>query len=107
LRIGAGIKLKLIDTMAAGLPFVTTPTGAEGLGLADLEDVLVAESPSDLTRLALELYENAGLWADVQGRLLDLVSRRFGRESFRRTLIEAFANIGVAPPAGRVLSSAE
>ena len=29
--------------MAAGLPFVTTPTGAEGLGLGDLEDVLVAE----------------------------------------------------------------
>ena len=41
--IGAGIKLKLIDTMAAGLPFVTTPTGAEGLGLGDLEDVLVAD----------------------------------------------------------------
>jgi GT2 family glycosyltransferase/glycosyltransferase involved in cell wall biosynthesis len=106
LRVGAGIKLKLIDTMAAGLPFVTTPTGAEGLGLADLEDVLVADSPADLARLALELYENAELWSDVQGRLLDLARRRFGRDSFRRTLIEAFATVGIAPPAGRALSSA-
>ena len=104
LRIGAGIKLKLIDTMAAGLPFVTTPTGAEGLGLADLEEVLVADSPSELARLALELYKNAELWSDVQSRLLDLARARFGREAFRQTLIEAFANVGVAPPAGRVLS---
>ena len=44
LRYGAGIKLKLIDTMAAGLPFVTTPIGAEGLGLGELEKVVVAET---------------------------------------------------------------
>jgi GT2 family glycosyltransferase len=106
LRIGAGIKLKLIDTMAAGLPFVTTPTGAEGLGLGDLEDVLVASSPSDLARLAVELYENAGLWNDVQSRLLELARERFVREAFRQTLIDAFAAVGVAPPAGRVLSRA-
>ena len=59
LRFGAGIKLKLIDTMAAGLPFVTTPIGAEGLGLGELEDALVAEDVEGLARLALQLYGNA------------------------------------------------
>ena len=58
LRFGAGIKLKLIDTMAAGLPFVTTPTGAEGLGLGDLEDLLVAEDDKQLALRALELYHD-------------------------------------------------
>jgi O-antigen biosynthesis protein len=104
LRTGAGIKLKLIDTMAAGLPFVTTPTGAEGLGLGDLEDVLVASEPADLARLALDLYDNPGLWSEVQSRLLELVARRFGRSSFRRTLVEAFAELGVAPPRAPALS---
>jgi GT2 family glycosyltransferase len=104
LRFGAGIKLKLIDTMAAGLPFVTTPTGAEGLGLGDLEDVLVAESPDDLPRLALDLYRDADLWQRVQAELLALVEKRFGRNEFRRTLVEAFGQLGVAPPPGRVLT---
>jgi glycosyltransferase involved in cell wall biosynthesis len=104
LRIGAGIKLKLIDTMAAGLPFVTTPTGAEGLGLGDLENILVSDSTSELARLALDLYQDAELWSDAQARLVDLARTRFGRESFRRTLIEAFASVGVATPP--VLSSA-
>jgi GT2 family glycosyltransferase/glycosyltransferase involved in cell wall biosynthesis len=107
LEVGAGIKLKLIDTMAAGLPFVTTPTGAEGLGLAELEDALVADSPAGLARLALELYRDAELWGEVQAALLELARRRFGRELFRQTLIEAFASVGVAPPPGRVLRLAD
>jgi GT2 family glycosyltransferase len=100
LRFGAGIKLKLIDTMAAGLPFVTTPTGAEGLGLDGLEDVVVARNSAELARLALDLYQDQDLWQRVQGDLLDIVRERFGRERFRSTLVEAFAHAGVAPPPG-------
>jgi GT2 family glycosyltransferase len=98
LRFGAGIKLKLIDTMAAGLPFVTTPTGAQGLGLGDFEKVVVADDPAELARRALALYRDRGLWEHVQAGFLDVLRTRFGRESFRRTLVEAFAHLGVAPP---------
>ena len=91
------IKLKLIDTMAAGLPFVTTPIGAEGLGLGDLEDLVVADDDRELARLALELYRDRDLWQHVQHRLLALVGavsavRRSARRSSRRS------RIGVAPP---------
>jgi glycosyltransferase involved in cell wall biosynthesis len=105
LRFGAGIKLKLIDTMAAGLPFVTTPTGAEGLGLGDLEDVLVADDDGQLARLALDLYGNRDLWQQAHDGLLEVVEERFGRQRFRETLVEAFAHVGVAPPPLRALSA--
>jgi glycosyltransferase involved in cell wall biosynthesis len=106
LRYGAGIKLKLIDTMAAGLPFVTTPTGAEGLGLGELEELIVAEDDRALARLAVGLYGDPEAWQHVQRQLLKLVEARFGRERFRRTLVEAFAQVGVAPPR-RALSVAD
>jgi GT2 family glycosyltransferase len=106
LRFGAGIKLKLIDTMAAGLPFVTTPVGAEGLGLGDLEDLLVSDDVTELARRALDLYRDVDLWTRVQAELLGRVEQRFGREQFRRTLVEAFGHLGVAPPPGRVLTAA-
>jgi GT2 family glycosyltransferase len=98
LRFGAGIKLNLIDSMAAGVPFVTTPIGAEGLGLGELEYVLVAEDVDALARLALELYGDRELWHRVQADLLRIVRERFARESFRATLVEAFTHVGVAPP---------
>jgi GT2 family glycosyltransferase len=98
LRFGAGIKLKLIDTMAAGLPFVTTPTGAEGLGLDGLEEILVAESSDEMAQLALNLYRDSDLWQSVQRDLLAIVREQFGRERFRSTMVEAFAHAGVAPP---------
>ena len=102
LRFGAGIKLKLIDTMAAGLPFVTTPIGAEGLGLGELEDVLVAEDGEGLARLALGLYGDRDLWQRVQTDLLRIVRERFTRDRFRATLVDAFTHLGVAPPPRRV-----
>jgi GT2 family glycosyltransferase len=98
LRYGAGIKLKLIDTMAAGLPFVTTPTGAEGLSLGGLEELIVADDERELARLALKLYGDAERWDYVQCGLLKLAEERFSRERFRDTLVEAFAHVGVAPP---------
>ena len=98
LRFGAGIKLKLIDTMAAGLPFVTSPTGAEGLGLGDLEPLIVSDDDQELARLALELYRDSDRWEHVQSGLLTLVADRFGRERFRETLVDAFTHVGVAPP---------
>jgi GT2 family glycosyltransferase len=106
LRFGAGIKLKLIDTMAAGTPFVTTPTGAEGLGLGELETVLVAEDDADLTRLALRLYRDRALWEGVQADLLQIARERFGRKEFRRTLVRTFMDVGVAPPRGLLTDAA-
>ena len=99
MRFGAGIKLKMLDAMAAGLPFVTTPFGAEGLQLSDeLQKLLVAEEPSDLVRKAWRLLSNADLWLETQDRLLAIAGTEFGDNVFRESLVEAMAAVGFAPP---------
>jgi O-antigen biosynthesis protein len=97
LRFGAGIKLKLLDSMAAGLPFVTTPVGAEGLELGRLGRLLVAEHPSELAHLTNRLYHDGDLWSEVSAALLDH-AEHFGLEQFRKRLIEALSGLGLAPP---------
>ena len=92
------MKLKLIDTMAAGLPFVTTAVGAEGLRLGAFRRTMVAESAADLSRLTLALYRDPTLWASTQAGLLDLARRYFGRDRFRRSLVTAMTYAGFAPP---------
>ncbi len=45
LRIAGGSRLKILESLAAGLPVVTTTIGAEGLDVVDARDVLIADHP--------------------------------------------------------------
>ncbi len=98
MRFGSGIKLKFLDSLAAGLPFITTTIGAEGIPLGDLRASLVADDPAGLAQLMGELYTDRAEWERAQTRLLELATSRFDRASFQRTLIEAMTHVGVAPP---------
>jgi glycosyltransferase involved in cell wall biosynthesis len=100
MRFGSGIKLKLLDTMAAGQPFVTTPVGAEGLPLGPMRPTLVAEEPAALADLVHALYTDEELWGRAQRNLLDLARNVFDRGTFRRTLAEAMSHLGILPPEG-------
>jgi glycosyltransferase involved in cell wall biosynthesis len=44
LRTGGGTRLKILEAMAAGVPVVSTPLGAEGLGVSDGEHALLVEA---------------------------------------------------------------
>ncbi|MGZ4308336.1 MAG: glycosyltransferase [Gaiellaceae bacterium] len=99
MRFGAGLKQKFLDSLAAGLPFVTTTVGAEGFPLGDLRASLVADDPAGLARLMGRLYADRDEWTRAQAHLLGLAETRFDRASFQRTLLEAMPHVGVAPPA--------
>lgn len=55
MRLGAGIKVKVLECMAAGLPVVTTPAGAEGIPGKEGLDYLVGKSEEELTECTLSL----------------------------------------------------
>ncbi|MBZ5632292.1 MAG: glycosyltransferase [Acidobacteriia bacterium] len=46
LRTGGGTRLKILEAMAAGVPVVSTPLGAEGLAVTPGENILLAD-PDD------------------------------------------------------------
>ena len=62
LRFGAGIKGKINQSMAFGVPVVATSIAVEGMNLADHNHVLVADEPEDFARGLIELYESEELW---------------------------------------------
>ena len=45
---GSGTRLKILEALAAGCPVVSTPKGAEGLALGDLEHLRLAETADGL-----------------------------------------------------------
>lgn len=105
-RHTAGAPPDLVEAMSAGLPFVTTPIGAEGLALdASLRAALVGERVEDMARLARRLMRDEVLWADVQRRLLAHGGDRFGEARLVEGLVAVMAEVGVAPAVGVVPSS--
>jgi GT2 family glycosyltransferase len=62
LRFGAGIKGKLGESLSYGLPVVTTSTGAEGFGLTDGVEALIADEPQAFAASVVRAYEERDLW---------------------------------------------
>jgi glycosyltransferase involved in cell wall biosynthesis len=66
LRFGAGVKGKVGESMAHGLPVVTTSIGAEGMSLRDGEHLLVADEPEVFADAVLRLIRDDALWTRLQ-----------------------------------------
>jgi len=56
---GSGTKLKMLDYLAAGLPTITTPVGAQGLAVEDGKEVLVYDDASGFVR-GIERLRSSG-----------------------------------------------
>lgn len=65
LRFGAGIKGKVGEAMAHGVPVVTTSIGAEGFGLTHGVDVMIADDPASFATAVAQLYSEQELWETI------------------------------------------
>jgi glycosyltransferase involved in cell wall biosynthesis len=55
---GSGVRVKLLEAFAAGIPVVSTRLGAEGLASSDGEICALADDPDAFAAKTLELIEN-------------------------------------------------
>ena len=62
LRYGAGLKGKITQSLAAGLPVVTTPIGAEGFNADHGVNMLVGDGPAALAKEILRVCRDDDLW---------------------------------------------
>lgn len=80
---GGGVKLKVLDGMAHGLPVAGTPGAFEGLDLPDGLDLQAADGPG-LARLVRELAGDPERCREVGLRARSVVRREFSAEAAAR-----------------------
>ncbi len=83
LRYGAGVKGKVNEAMAHGLPVVATACAVEAMHLADGEDVRVADTPEAFAAAILQLDADPVLWQRISEQARLSVQRHFGVEVAR------------------------
>jgi glycosyltransferase involved in cell wall biosynthesis len=101
LRFGAGIKGKVLESLAAGVPCVMTPMAAEGLALEPPLRALVGQDPDQLANLIWRTHKDVGFNTKAAVTGLDLIRRDFGAEQVRSALQAALTRTELGIPLQR------
>ena len=94
LRFGAGVKGKIGEALAYGLPVVTTTVGAEGMGFTDGEHALVADEPRDFAAAVARAYNDEALWQRLSDNGRRHVRTHFSPEVVGRVINDSVTGDG-------------
>jgi glycosyltransferase involved in cell wall biosynthesis len=93
IRFGAGIKGKLLESMAVGTPSVTMTIGAEGIADSDVWPGQVADDPVKFAKAAVELYLNEQTWDESQKKGEAILNDKFSQTKFETSLSKAIQKL--------------
>ncbi|MCA2693240.1 MULTISPECIES: glycosyltransferase [unclassified Microcystis] len=94
LRFGAGMKGKIGQSLSLGLPTITTKIGAEGMGLIDHQDVLIADTAEEFAQAVIELYDNREWWQKLADNSLETI-KRYQPATVQTNLQALLSNLGI------------
>jgi GT2 family glycosyltransferase/glycosyltransferase involved in cell wall biosynthesis len=95
LRYGAGMKGKIGEACAYGLPVVTTSIGIEGMGLADGDDVLVGDDAESFAAAVVDAYQDPDLWGRLAVNGRRAVEERLSSDRVRADLAQTLKALGL------------
>jgi len=93
LLTGAGLKGKVLDAISHGVPCVLSPVAAEGTGLTDGVDCLIANSPEEWADRVARLYSDEALWSRISENARRLAQDFYSFERAKSTLRAALDSI--------------
>jgi GT2 family glycosyltransferase len=98
LRFGAGVKGKINQSLAYGLPVVATPLAAEGMPLVHGQSIAIATDPKDFADEVVRVYSNEQLWKALSSNGLKIAEAHFSLASAQHAVEELFKPSQQAPP---------
>ena len=92
LRTGGGTRLKILEAMAAGVPVVSSPLGAEGLAVTPGLDILLSDPDDHASwlRNLLELDQSNERRTQLASQALHLVQARYDWNTLGQNLIDTY-----------------
>jgi hypothetical protein len=103
LRYGAGVKGKVNQSMAHGVPVVATSIAAEGMHLVHNQDVLIADTATDFAQAIVNLHDDQALWERIVDGGRRNIEKHFSFAAVEKKLFAAlgsalFFSKGIARP---------
>ncbi len=93
IRSGSGVRVKLLEAFASGIPVVSTIIGAEGLARVDGEFCALADDPAGFAAKAVQLLEDPALAGAMAGRARKEVVENWDMQVITRRLVEIYREL--------------
>ena len=93
LKSGSGMRIKIIEAMAAELPIITTSVGCEGIPILHQQDCLIGNTVDELQQAIIDfsrLEEQGNL---LSSNALRIAAEKFSWESISRNTVELYQKI--------------
>ena len=88
---GAGIKGKVLEAIAYGVPCIASEVAAEGIGLTHGVSALIADAPDDWVNAIGQLYDDEVLWSRLVANENIMAAEKYSFEhgvaEFRKILV--------------------
>jgi sugar transferase (PEP-CTERM/EpsH1 system associated) len=96
LRIGGGMRLKLLEAFAYGATVVSTRLGAEGIDLVHGRDAVLADEPGEMAAAVARLLANPSERLALADAARRLVESRYDWRALAPTVEQLYADVLVA-----------
>jgi glycosyltransferase involved in cell wall biosynthesis len=89
-RAGSGVRVKLLEAFASGIPVVSTRIGAEGLARRHGEFCLLADEPEQFADSVLQIFDNPPSAAQMAARARSEVVENWDMAAITTRLVESY-----------------
>lgn len=90
---GGGVRVKILEAMAVGVPVVSTAIGCEGLAVRHSEHLLIADTPYDFARACANLLSDSALAQRLAENARQLILERYDAAVALAPLDQAYAAV--------------
>lgn len=91
IMVGGGTSYKILESMASGVPVVTTELGVKGLGAVPGKHALVGKSPEEFSSYVLSLLSNEKKYESLQKEARHLIEEKFTWEEIAKEMERVYS----------------
>lgn len=91
LLAGGGMRVKILNALAAGIPIVSTSLGCEGIQVTPGQDILLGDTPEAFAAQVLRVLEYPDLGRQLAANGRKLLQERYDYRCVCRRLDEVYA----------------
>lgn len=93
IAFGSGIKTKILDAMAHGIPVVTNDIGIEGIPANHGKECLIANSPEEIAASVIRLFGDVAFMMEISENGKKMIGRYFLFEKVERDYLHLLAGL--------------
>jgi glycosyltransferase involved in cell wall biosynthesis len=93
IREGGGTRLKILDSLAMGVPVIGTSFACSGLNLRHDRDVIMADTPDEFARQIGQLFDKVDIRLRIGSAGRQVVEREYSWEGIGNHLVRAYEEV--------------